>query len=1441
MITTSNKIKLLSAVSLAFALTACGSDVDSGDTLLSCDVPMIPSADGQSCVAPQPIQCPAPTVPDSLNEACIVGYNPELPEPIVTPDGLQAVLFYNRIAYGASNNADDASYEGYKLHTWNNDQCDAYASTSIAPSWDNGLQIDGIDPTYGAYWILDLKEGYGECANFIIHLGVDDAGKAMGSGDFNMPLFQEQGEGEPDFSRMNFTFHAEPSIFEYPVDSLGKQPVKVSGNAGHWIDLDTLAWNIDPTLAPVVKLHYSMDAGIEADEDDNVNGTVVELTAVEQSDEQKAAAPATADWPAYMGDWDEAAAKAVLKGQAVLVGYNADDVAVAATGIQTAKVLDVLYTSNEMDADDTELGLTYDGDMVNVALWAPTAQQVTLKIFNADKIETASHAMTENTDSGVWSYAGDKASLDRQFYQYEVVVYHQDSQNIETLAVTDPYSVGLSTNGMYSQFVNLSDDDLFPEGWDTHQIPVVENYEDIVVYEGHIRDFSARDESVTAENRGKYLAFTEMDSAPVQHLQKLANAGVTHFHMLPANDIASINEDNAKIVNIDDTIADLCALNKDAAVCTEQDGGAIIADVLASYSPYSNEAAELVDALRGYDSFNWGYDPKHFNVPDGVYASDADGVARIKEMRAMIQGLHETGLRAVLDVVYNHTNSAGLYDNSVFDKVVPGYYHHRDVESGAVIQSTCCNNTALENRMMDKFMVDSLSVWAEHYGFDGFRFDIMSQGYKDQMVNAREAVRAIDPDTYFYGEGWHRTDRDNNTQANQFNMAGTEISTFNDRLRDGIRNGYVFQDTDDVTDDQDTIKFGMAGSLADFVLKNKNGTDVAGSKHRQSMYAKDPADVVNYISKHDNETLWDQLQLELPRDFSLAERVRVQNVSHGIVMLSQGVPFLQLGGDFLRSKSLDRNTYDAGDWYNLVDFTMMDNNFNKGLPIDKGDRNDDQLVALASSPDNKPSGSEMMFASDVFNEFTQIRKSSPLFRLTTADDIINRVGFHNIGSGQTKGLVVMSIDDGLGLDDLDMNNDAIVVVANMSMNNAEHTVVTAAGFELHSIQQGSVDGVVAGASFTAGEGEGTFNVPAQTVAVFVKPQGEAQGEGLAANATAGAPDVKPYGDAVPLVRGDMNGWGENLPMEYIGDGVYRILVTIDEAKTYGFKLATSDWSTIDLGGIDGDTEVLLDEIQPLSVSGPNLSITFSKTGTYFFDLNAKDTDAPTLTVSDPDVFAGTPVYIRGDMNGWGEVDVFTHNGDGTYKAIINITEAKSYGFKVASGDWSTFNFGAPAGDSEVTIAKQQILVAGSNDNFAMEFVETGEYTFSVDMTLAEPIMTVHKTEMYAGVEIFLKGTISSWDALDEYKLSYLGDSTYEVELDIAAGSYEFKIADADWTTINIGSNLESNEAMVGTPYLMQLDGNPGNIFIDIAEDGTYLFTLEGPNNVNPHVTVTQVL
>jgi pullulanase len=1422
-------LRIIVLASVSIVLAACGGSesTEPGEVLISCDVPMVSDAAGTSCVAPEPIECPVPTVPDVLNESCVVGIDPAAPKPTIFAGENQALLFYNRV---------DGEYNDYKMHNWNSDECDAYADDSLAPSWDNGLTHTGVDPVYGAYWLVNLKEDHNACGHMIIHKGTDDAGKEFGGGDFKMPLFQD----DQTYQRMNFTFSGVASIFEYPVVSLGKQPLAITDFAAHWIDSNTFVWNVNFEQVTSVKLHHSATANIGASEDnkDVITGTVVELIEVDLTAEQKVAAPLVADWPGFSASWTVEEAKAITKNQSVLVGYNAEGVAVTATYVQADLVLDDLYTKGEMDADEATLGVVYNNGTINVSVWSPTAQSLKLNIYDANKDMVSSHDMTEDSMTGIWSYTGD-ASLDRQFYRLALTIYHPQNKAIEEIESTDPYSLSLSTNGEYSQFVNLSDQDLQPEGWDGHLVSTIENYEDAVIYEGHIRDFSVLDESTTAENRGKFLAFTEIDSAPMQHLQKLVANGLTHFHMLPVNDIATIDEDANNIIDLDSTVLALCKVNVKAPPCYQGLDEQTLRTVFQSYSPFSNDTALLTDAMRDTDSFNWGYDPKHFNVPDGIYASNPDGVSRIKEMRAMIKSLHDIGLRVVLDVVYNHTNSSGLWDNSVLDKLVPGYYHSRDVTTGAVLNSTCCSDTALEHRMMDKLMVDSLKQWTEQYQFDGFRFDIMSQGSKTQMLAARDAVKAIDPDNHFYGEGWYKDSR-GFERADQENMAGTEMATYNDRLRDGVRNATLFNndsDSDYPFEQQDIVKFGMAGTLTDYVLKTFKGTDVLGSA--SGMYAKDPADIINYVSKHDNETLWDNLQFKLKPEMDNSERVRAQNISQAIILLSQGIPFLQMGGDFLRSKSLDRNTYDAGDWYNVVDFTFELNNWNKGLPLDKGGRTESELVSLAASSSSTVALTDILFASNVFNEFLSIRSNSPLFRLTTATDIIDRVGFHNIGKNQTQGLIVMSIDDGTNLPDIDPNYDALLVVVNGTNSEHTHTITSASGFILHPLLAASVDSTVASASFAQGTDEGSFTVPALTTAVFVKVQGESPAVGLSAYATAGAPDVVPYGDTVAYVRGDMNGWNPDDAFSYIGEGVYQAKITL-VAGTYGFKVADFDWSSsINLGAPETGSEVLEDQsFSLLPGSNDNLSISIAVDGTYFFTLDASNISAPTLLVENEEPFVGIPVFIRGDMNGWSEDNQLIYIGNGKYQTTITISAATP-NFKIASADWDTVNMGAPADDMEITEGENQLLLSASNDNFTMTFAADGEYTFVFDASnLAEATLSIYAAEMFAATPVFIRGDMNSWGEVDV--LGYDGSSSYSVEINLTAGDYGFKVASADWSTVNLGAPAETNLVSLDLPLTLVQDSQD-NLSVTIVDDGVYIVTIAGPNPTTPTISISKKL
>lgn len=1436
----------------ALVLSACGgagSEVESGKLAVACDVPLVPDAAGE-CVDPPPIQCDAPTVPNAANDACIVGFNSSLPAPVFFPAADQAVLYYNRIAVDADNSPNDSAYTGYKLHTWSNDACDAYADPDTA--WDDGRVHDGIDPVYGAYWILDLKPGYantpGACHNFIIHIGTDDAGKEMGGGDFQGSLTQD----DPTFVRMNFTFSGKDVIYEFPIDSLGEQPVSVDGAAAHWLDAQTILWNVDDAVVDTVKLHYSPSADMDITlEDGVVNSTTVELTEVDLTDEQISIAPYLSAITAFAGDWSNDEAKAVLKTQAILGAYDSEGKLVAATRMQTSNVLDELYTKGEADADEAALGPIYTDNGIRAAVWAPTAKNVSLKLYNADKSLASSNPMTLDPDTGIWSYDGNM-SMDRQLYRYEVTVYSPVNDAIEVLDVTDPYSLSLSVNGRFSQFVNLDDEDLKPDGWDTHDIPSIENFEDMVIYEGHIRNFSIRDESTSAANRGKFLAFTEKDSAPMQHLKALQEKGLTHFHVLPANDIATINEDPARTIEWTDTIADFCALAPAAQVCGDASLlGLTFEEAYSSFDPL-RDAQALTNQIRNFDLYNWGYDPKHFNTPEGSYSSDADSVARIKEMRAMNQSLHEIGLRVALDVVYNHTNASGLFQNSVFDKVVPGYYHRYAIETGDIIRETCCDDTEPRNRMMEKFMEDSLLMWAEQYKFDSFRFDIMSQASKTTMVNLFESVKAIDEDTYFYGEGWGKNTADYGDFeiASQFNMAGTEIGTFNDRIREAVRQGEIFasEASDAALSAQDRVKMSLAGTLSDYVLKTSSGTDAETST--LGGYAQDPADIINYVSKHDNETLWDQFNYVLPADISLEQRVRAQNIGIGIPLMSQGIPFLQMGGDFLRSKSMDRNTYDSGDWFNYVDFTMQTNNWHVGLPLAQDNEGRwEEMQSFIFSPERAASMNEIEFASTVFKEFLSIRSTSPLFRLTSAQDIKDRIGFHNLGARQQQGLIAMSIDDGINtegvvLDDLDMNYDALMLVINSGYEEKSIEVLTAAGFELHNTLAMSVDPVVRGASFSDTSDEetskGTFTVPPLTMAVFVKNQGTERGYGMSAIATAGAPDVVPYGDTVVYLRGSITSWDAISPMEYKGNGIYEITTEMTADTDYSFKVASEDWATVNLGN-SSDAVVTEGEAKTLVQGDDNLSIRVATSASYVFSLDASDISNPMLTVVNEEPYVGNPIFIRGGMNGWGTGDELVYQGGRIYTKAIDL-DAQAYEFKVANDGWSMPNLGGASADdidTVVTLGENQNLVEGG-DNLKLSITEAGSYVFIFDtVDLSAPVIRVFAQEFFGANTVYIRGTMNGWGEADV--LTYDGNGGYSANITLDGSDVIFKVATGDWSTVNLGANGAENAAVnIGESKVLFKGENPDNMTISAPAAGDYEFKVLGPDANAPTLTITPV-
>ena len=1311
-----NSITRVSAIMMTATLASCGGSGDTAKTpapqtnppALTCVSPQITNPQGTSCIDPPVVmQCDAPQVLNETGDVCIN------PVPSIVAGDNEAVLYYYRA---------DGNYADWKLHAWNNDSCDAYTDAfADSITWDAGAVTTGLDDNYGAYWVLPLKDGFGDCANYIIHNGGDK------DPDDNDQALALSGQ------RWSFVLSG-LGIFTDPTLITDDLPVNVAGAAAHWIDASTLLWN---TTGDNIKLIHSANAGLSQIEGEGITAdNSVDLQTTELNDAQKARVPHLQDLTAYTHSMTVEQVKTLLTEQLVIVNVSGDNQVTNATYVQAAKVLDDVYTSGANDADEATLGATFNDDgTITTAVWAPTAQDVNLKLYAADKTLTDTHEMTLDTQTGIWTVTL-SAEANRNFYRYEVTAYHPLTKAIETTEATDPYSVSLSTNGRHSQLVNLSDADLKPTGWDDHVAPVIADLEDAVILESHIRDFSVTDETVSAANRGKYMAFTETESRPMQHLKSLVDAGVTHLHLLPVNDIGTINEDTGHRVEMSDTVAHLCAMNSSAPVCGVENDNATLEQVLASYDAASSDAQALVQSMRGLDGFNWGYDPHHFNAPEGSYASDAEGVSRILELRSMIQSLHQIGLRTALDVVYNHTTSSGLNDNSVFDKIVPGYYHRYDENSGAIVQSTCCENTASEHKMFDKFVVESLVLWAKEYGFDSFRFDIMGHMPKQLLLDARAAVQQVDADNYFYGEGWNWGEVVDNRlfeQATQENLADTEIGTFNDRPRDTIRQGALFKSSVNLTD-QDHIRLGLAGTLKDYVLTDNHGNDKKGSSFSQSSYAADPADIINYVSKHDNRTLWDELQYGVPEGMTLTNRVRAQNIAATIPLISQGIPFFQLGGDMLRSKSLDRNSYDAGDWFNKVDYTMNSNNWNVGLPL-ASDNEDKwtEIGALIANAETAPKAANIQLANAVFKEFLTMRGGSKLFRLTNAEDVSNRVGFQNTGPSQTPGLIVMSIDDGTGLVDLDPANDAIVVVVNGSDAAQAMAVNTATGFELHSVQQNSADAVVKTAVFA----DGTFTVPAYTTAIFVKPQGDAQGAGLAANPNSVA---IPYGDTEIFLRG-INTWDAVNLMNYDGQGVYSFTTTLS-AGTYAFKVADANWADVNLGF--DEVTVAADSIALVS-DGGNMSMELTEQASYKFSLDASS-NTPVIKVAIanaiiacnalPDstdaypfeVAGGGALFVRGSHSGWGADPqyAFTYKGENRYQAVAQFDG--DFQFKLASddGSWTTQMYAVDAdgtgiekGDLALDAAYTVALGnAGTDNNQAS--LAAGTYSFMLTLNEANP-------------------------------------------------------------------------------------------------------------------------
>lgn len=862
-----------------------------------------------------------------------------------------------------------------------------------------------------------------------------------------------------------------PAVAAVPTPDLGKADAQ-------WIDRSTVVWKVKATEATSQQLVYAPDGGITVEKGAlSEKGHWLRLAPGELTDAQKATYPHLKDYPAFTVDpRDRDRARESLRGQLIATQRDANGALLAATGVQIPGVLDDLYAAS---ATRASLGPVFRDGRPTLSVWAPTAKRVALEL-DGKRV-----AMRRDDRSGVWSVDGHRSWAGKP-YRYVVDVWAPSVRKMVTNKVTDPYSTALTTDSARSLAVDLTDPKLAPKGWSSLKKPVAVPMRDARIQELHIRDFSIADR--TSDHPGRYLAFTDTRSKGMKHLAQLADAGTSYVHLLPAFDIGTIPEKPS---------------DQQQLACE-----------LSVYAPDSDEQQACVAKAAAKDGFNWGYDPLHYTVPEGSYASDPEGTGRTVEFRRMVRGINGTGLRTVMDVVYNHTVASGQDPKSVLDRIVPGYYQ-RLLDDGTVATSTCCANTAPENAMMGKIVVDSIVTWAKEYKVDGFRFDLMGHHPKANILAVREALDALTlaedgvdgKSVVLYGEGWDFGEIAGDArfvQATQKNMAGTGIATFSDRARDAVRGGGPFDEDPGVqgfasglfTDPnsssangtpaeqrarllhyQDLIKVGLTGNLAGYSFTDSAGRTVKGSEvdynGAPAGYAAAPGDALAYADAHDNESLYDALAFKLPRTTPAADRARAQVLAMATAALTQGPSLSQAGTDLLRSKSLDRNSYDSGDWFNAINWDCRDGNgFGRGLPP-AADNEDKWPYAkpLLGTPGIAPGCAEISGASAAYQDLLRIRTTEAAFRLSSTGAVQSALSFPLSGPDETPGVITMRLGE-------------LVVVFNATPDTTRQRVEGLAGraYGLHPVQAVGADATVKKAAY--GASSGTFEVPGRTVAVF---------------------------------------------------------------------------------------------------------------------------------------------------------------------------------------------------------------------------------------------------------------------------------------------------------------------------------------------------------------------
>lgn len=502
-----------------------------------------------------------------------------------------------------------------------------------------------------------------------------------------------------------------------------------------------------------------------------------------------------------------------------------------------------------------DLGAVYSPKMTRFKVWAPEAESVKLNLYKQGEGDNLiEQHVMKKSANGTYVFEK-QGDCNGIYYTYTVVNHGEEQEAV------DPYTKAAGVNGQCGMVINLAKTN--PQGFELDGYRNPEHITDAIIYEGSVRDFTM-DESSGVFHNGKFLGLTEANTTnhfgEATALDYISGLGVTHVQILPAFDFETVDEKNQKA------------------------------------------------------QYNWGYDPDNYNVPEGSYAvSPYDGAVRIQEMKQMVLALHSRGIGVIMDVVFNHTYRR---DDSNLQKIVPGYYYRSD-ETGYTNGSGCGNEVASDRPMVQKLIVDSLIYWAKEYHIDGFRFDLMGVLDIDTMNVIAERLKEIRPDIYLYGEGWNGGPSSLAEEKCAFKASAKKmpgIGMFNDDIRDTIKGSVFYDDhlgfVNGGTHLENALRYGITGAVA----HPQVDYDAYGSKP----WAKEPGQSINYVSCHDNYTLWDKLSVSCP-EVSEEKKKAMNRLCAAIVFTSQGVPFIQAGEEFLRSKPLPEKKGFAENSYNMPD------------------------------------------------------------------------------------------------------------------------------------------------------------------------------------------------------------------------------------------------------------------------------------------------------------------------------------------------------------------------------------------------------------------------------------------------------------------------------------------------------------------------------------------